>query len=238
MKIGRRNSSVLSCSSAGASSGLYCATDHAQEMHQLRARQLLMATPGLRAAPARRRPDARGAARRHRAVRQPPRRAPAPAIRRTRIAQVRVGWGGDRRIASLLGIDPSTVATGRPQIVDRDVEVDRRAGGPSPPAAIHGTKIALIERAGQRGEPRAPSRYGPASGRGAMRGGGAVSCLRIGRRSRPGNPLRIWRSSWLRRPASRFDSPSRRRSRVTTLRVPNVGRRCNRGVAPSMRSSA
>ena len=44
-----------------------------------------------RAAPARRRPDARGVARRHRVVRRPARRAPAPAVRRTRIAQVRVG---------------------------------------------------------------------------------------------------------------------------------------------------
>ena len=69
---------------------LYCATDHAQETHQLRARRLLMATPGL-GRPLPDRPDARGVARRHRVVRQPARRTPAPAVRRTRIAQVRVG---------------------------------------------------------------------------------------------------------------------------------------------------
>ena len=39
--------------------------------------------------------------------------------------------GGDRRIARLLGIDPSTVASGRRQLIERDVEVDRvrRTGG-------------------------------------------------------------------------------------------------------------
>ena len=44
---------------------------------------------------------------------------------------LKCGWGGDRRIARLLGIDPSTVAAGRRQLVERDVEVDRvrRAGG-------------------------------------------------------------------------------------------------------------
>ena len=47
------------------------------------------------------------------------------------LESLKCGWGGDRRIASLLGIDPSTVATGRRQLVERDVEVDRvrRAGG-------------------------------------------------------------------------------------------------------------
>ena len=47
------------------------------------------------------------------------------------LESLKCGWGGDRRIATLLGIDPSTVATGRRQLVDRDVEVDRvrRAGG-------------------------------------------------------------------------------------------------------------
>ena len=47
------------------------------------------------------------------------------------LESLKCGWGGDRRIATLLGIDPSTVAAGRRQLVDRDVEVDRvrRAGG-------------------------------------------------------------------------------------------------------------
>ena len=40
---------------------------------------------------------------------------------------LKCGWGGDRRIARLLGIDPSTVAAGRRQLVERDVEVDRGA---------------------------------------------------------------------------------------------------------------
>ena len=44
---------------------------------------------------------------------------------------LKCGWGDDRRIAQLLGIDPSTVAAGRRQLVERDVELDpvRRAGG-------------------------------------------------------------------------------------------------------------
>ena len=47
------------------------------------------------------------------------------------LESLKCGWGGDRRIATLLGIDPSTVATGRRQLVAHDVEVDRvrRAGG-------------------------------------------------------------------------------------------------------------
>ena len=47
------------------------------------------------------------------------------------LESLKCGWGGDRRIAALLGIDPSTVATGRRQLVERDVEGDRvrRAGG-------------------------------------------------------------------------------------------------------------
>ena len=48
---------------------------------------------------------------------------------------LKCGWGGDRRIAQLLGIDPSTVAAGRRQLVERDIELDRvrRAGGGRPP---------------------------------------------------------------------------------------------------------
>ena len=69
---------------------LYCAADRAQQTHQVRARRLLLATPGL-TTPARRRPDARGVAGCHRVVRQPARRAAAAAVRRPRSAQVRVG---------------------------------------------------------------------------------------------------------------------------------------------------
>ena len=112
---------------------LYCATDHAQETHQLRARRLLMATPGL----GRPLPD----------VDVMPEELRAAIVlfaslldeRQRRLfaglESLKCGWGGDRRIATLLGIDPSTVATGRRQLVDRDVEVDRvrRAGGGRPP---------------------------------------------------------------------------------------------------------
>ena len=112
---------------------LYCATDHAQETHQLRARRLLMATPGL----GRPLPDADLMPEELRAaivlfaslLDERQRRLFAG------LESLKCGWGGDRRIASLLGIDPSTVATGRRQLVERDVEVDRvrRAGGGRPP---------------------------------------------------------------------------------------------------------
>ena len=108
---------------------LYCATDHAQETHQLRARRLLMATPGL----GRPLPDTDVMPEELRAaivlfaslLDERQRRLFAG------LESLKCGWGGDRRIATLLGIDPSTVATGRRQLVDRDVEVDRvrRAGG-------------------------------------------------------------------------------------------------------------
>ena len=78
-----------------------------------------------RASPARRRPDAGGtivlfAIQRH-----------SPGW-----SHSSSGWGGDRRIAGLLGIDPATVSTGRRQLVERDVDLDRvrRVGGGRPPA--------------------------------------------------------------------------------------------------------
>ena len=112
---------------------LYCAADRAQQTHQLRARRLLMATPGL--------------------VRPLPAADLMPEELRAAIVlfasllderqrrlfagleALKCGWGGDRRIAQLLGIDPSTVAAGRRQLVERDVELDRvrRAGGGRPP---------------------------------------------------------------------------------------------------------
>ena len=113
---------------------LYCAADRAHQTHQLRARRLLMATPGL--------------------VRPLPAADLMPEELRAAIVlfasllderqrrlfagleALKCGWGGDRRIAQLLGIDPSTVAAGRRQLVERDVEIDRvrRAGGGRPRA--------------------------------------------------------------------------------------------------------
>ena len=108
---------------------LYCATDPAQQARQLRARRLSLATPGL--------------------VRPLPDAELMPAELRAAIGlfasllderqrrlfagleSLKCGWGGDRRVATLLGVDPSTVATGRRELVEHDVEVDRvrRAGG-------------------------------------------------------------------------------------------------------------
>ena len=113
---------------------LYCAADRAHQTHQLRARRLLMATPGL--------------------VRPLPAADLMPEELRAAIVlfasllderqrrlfagleALKCGWGGDRRIAQLLGIDPSTVAAGRRQLVERDIEIDRvrRTGGGRPRA--------------------------------------------------------------------------------------------------------
>ena len=108
---------------------LYCAADRAQQTHQVRARRLLLATPGL-GQPL---PDADLMPEELRAaivlfaslLDERQRRLFAG------LEALKCGWGGDRRIARLLGIDPSTVAAGRRQLVERDIEVDRvrRAGG-------------------------------------------------------------------------------------------------------------
>ena len=46
-----------------------------------------------------------------------------------------LGHSVDQQIAALLGLDPHTVAKGRRQLVDQDVQVERtrRAGGGRPP---------------------------------------------------------------------------------------------------------
>ena len=107
---------------------LYCVADRAHQTHQVRARRLLMATPGL----VRPLPDADLMPEELRAA-----SCCSPACSTSGsglfagLEALKCGWGGDRRIARLLGIDPSTVAAGRRQLVERDVEVDRvrRAGG-------------------------------------------------------------------------------------------------------------
>ena len=125
---------------------LYCAADHAHETHQLRARRLLMATPGL----VRPLPDADLMPEELRAaivlfaslLDERQRRLFAG------LESLKCGWGGDRRIATLLGIDPSTVAAGRRQLVDRDVEVDRvrRAGGGRTPAEKKRRKSSPVSK--------------------------------------------------------------------------------------------
>ena len=41
------------------------------------------------------------------------------------LESLKLGYGGDTRIADLLGLDPGTVAQGRRQLLSRDVEVER-----------------------------------------------------------------------------------------------------------------
>jgi hypothetical protein len=47
------------------------------------------------------------------------------------LESLKLGHGGDRRVAEILGLDASTIARGRRQLEEHDVEVDRvrRAGG-------------------------------------------------------------------------------------------------------------
>ena len=51
------------------------------------------------------------------------------------LESLKCGWGGDARIAGLLGIDPGTVARGRKQLLTQDIERVRvrRPGGGRPP---------------------------------------------------------------------------------------------------------
>ena len=50
------------------------------------------------------------------------------------LESLRIGQGGDAAISRLLGLDPHTVAKGRQQLLDRDLEIDRvrRQGGGRP----------------------------------------------------------------------------------------------------------
>ena len=52
------------------------------------------------------------------------------------LESLKLGHGGDRRIAELLGLDPGTVARGRTQLLTQDVDRERvrREGGGRPPA--------------------------------------------------------------------------------------------------------
>jgi len=47
------------------------------------------------------------------------------------LESLKTGWGGDHQIAQLLGLDPGTVARGRRELLERDVEIERvrRVGG-------------------------------------------------------------------------------------------------------------
>ena len=47
------------------------------------------------------------------------------------LESLKIGHGGDQQIADLLGLDTSTIARGRRQLLDRDIEIERvrRRGG-------------------------------------------------------------------------------------------------------------
>jgi hypothetical protein len=42
-----------------------------------------------------------------------------------RLESIKLGHGGDSRLAEFLGLDPHTIARGRRQLLDQDVEVGR-----------------------------------------------------------------------------------------------------------------
>ena len=50
------------------------------------------------------------------------------------LESLKIGQGGDARIAHLLGVDPHTVAKGRRELLQRDIVVDgvRKRGGGRP----------------------------------------------------------------------------------------------------------
>lgn len=51
------------------------------------------------------------------------------------LESLRLGWGGDREVAEAIGLDPHTIARGRRDLLQRDVEVDRlRRSGAGRPA--------------------------------------------------------------------------------------------------------
>ena len=47
------------------------------------------------------------------------------------LESLKLGYGGDRRIGEFIGMDPHTVAKGRRELLEQDLEVDRirKAGG-------------------------------------------------------------------------------------------------------------
>jgi hypothetical protein len=47
------------------------------------------------------------------------------------LESLKLGYGGDRRIAEFIGMDPHTVAKGRRELLEQDLEIDRvrKAGG-------------------------------------------------------------------------------------------------------------
>lgn len=52
------------------------------------------------------------------------------------LESLRLGWGGDREVAKAIGLDPHTVAKGRRELLEHDVEMERlrRPGGGRPSA--------------------------------------------------------------------------------------------------------
>ena len=112
---------------------LYCAADRTRKAQQLSARRALLAAPGL-VGPmqdADLMPDQLRAAIVLFASLLDERQRRLYAG----LESLKCGWGGDARIAGLLGIDPGTVARGRKQLLAQDVERVRvrRPGGGRPP---------------------------------------------------------------------------------------------------------
>jgi len=61
---------------------------------------------------------------------------------------LKVGYGGDQRIASFLGLDPHTVAKGRRELLAQDIELDRirKAGGRRKPVEKKRPKSSPVSK--------------------------------------------------------------------------------------------
>jgi hypothetical protein len=108
---------------------LYCSMEPALHQRQLLARRLLQAEPGLASGLVR----AAGVSDELKAaivlfssmLDERQRRLYAG------LESLKLGYGGDQRIAEFIGMDPHTVAKGRRELLDRDLDMDRirKAGG-------------------------------------------------------------------------------------------------------------
>jgi hypothetical protein len=64
------------------------------------------------------------------------------------LESLKLGYGGDQRIAGFIGMDPHTVAKGRRELIEQDLEVDRirKAGGGRKPVEKKRPKSSLASK--------------------------------------------------------------------------------------------
>ena len=64
------------------------------------------------------------------------------------LESLKLGYGGDQRIAAFIGMDPHTVAKGRRELIEQHFEVDRirKAGGGRKPVEKKRPKSSLSSK--------------------------------------------------------------------------------------------